>query len=46
MLQNDSFPNMYLHGVLVNFGYILSKKVEFWKSFTFQAPLEIQDPIE
>ena len=31
---------------LWSFGLILSKKVEFWNSFTFQAPLEIQDGIE
>ena len=31
---------------LWSFGLILTKKVEFWKSFTFHAPLEIHDLID
>ena len=33
-------------GVPASSGLILSKKVEFWKCFELQAPLEIQGIIE
>ena len=35
-----------VQGVPVSYGLILSKKVESWKWFTLQAPLEILDAIE
>ena len=37
---------MCLQGVQASFGLILSKKVEFWKSFAIQASLEIKEAIE
>ena len=30
-------------GIPTSSGLILSQKIEFWKIFTFHAPLEIQD---
>ena len=35
-----------VQGVPANYKLIMSIKVEFWKWFTFQAPLEIRDAIE
>ena len=32
-----------VQGVPASFGLILSKKVEFWNCFAFEAPLEIHD---
>ena len=37
---------LVVQGVPASFGLILSQKVGFRKSFTFQAPLEIHDPID